>query len=175
MAFESAHYQLTRCIASSTSSSYIPELIVRRFLRQFYSHKPTRCLSNKMTIGVFTLWQPRLVDKEHLKRLNKHLPGPVYDCSSFAAEGVRYILHNKNCNYPISGCCHFAFGFDQQGNQRIFQLLTSFFSERFAVPIFYVNSFSLELSLAASIAKNTKDRDSAEILGEADCFVGSSY
>ena len=83
---------------------YFPELIVKRFLRQFFSPKPN-------TLTVFTLRQPHLVEKEQLQRLNLLGTGPVYDCSSFATEGVRY---------PYSRCCDFAFGVDEGGNQKIF-------------------------------------------------------
>ena len=173
MAFESAHYQLTRCIARTTSASYVPELIVKRFLRQFYSNKP-KCFSNKVVIRLFTLWQACLVEFEELQQLNLLGKGPVFNCSSFSCKRVRYYIHNK-CNFPDSGCFHFAIGVDEQGNNIAVQLLSSYFSEKLGVPLLYVNVFPVLMTLVACMADSARDSEISAAFRAAHPYLGSSY
>ena len=87
--FETAYYQLRRYILKTTTASFIIQLAVKLFLRQCYTFRCKRLLTNTVEVGGINLWQPSVASSGKQERFSIYVPGTVYKFSSFA---LRYWL-----------------------------------------------------------------------------------
>ena len=154
MAFESAHYQLTRCLSENVSASTIANLAVKRFQRRFFVKSVNKINPQKVVIGGISLRRTLLIDSEELGI--PRLEPTVYKSSSFSIQGQIYFCHTDDCKFPSRSCFHSGF-FEYDGETFVGQILACYSYAQACETFLLIRKYPITSSFAEEVAYSTEN------------------
>ena len=165
-ALESADYQLTRCIASTKSSSIATSLVVKRFVKQFASNVARHINLEEVTIDDITLKEFIITNSPVIiygPSAERYSGSELLSCRTFVMNGLTIYCHDAAelpCQFYSTYSCYQFAQFHGKSGKKTGQLLTVLISKQPRATCFF-----REFAVKKSFRERLLERTDAEASG----------